>query len=123
MRALPPTVVPYAPTTDTEGVFRGEEERQRRREPPAKETGRAGRGPLLDRYCHDIARLHLLPSFGNLKLKDLAREDIQSFYSRKREGSLSAASLRRVHDVLSSALNHAVKRRRSSGVHRVAGAE
>src|SRR3712207_1931047 len=49
MRALTPTVVPYAPTTDTEGVFRGEEERQRRREPPAKETGRAVRGPLLDR--------------------------------------------------------------------------
>jgi integrase len=57
----------------------------------------------------DIARLHLLPSFGNLKLKDLTREDVQRLYSRKRDGGLSAASVHRIHDVLSSALNHAVK--------------
>jgi integrase len=59
--------------------------------------------------CRDIARLHLLPSFGNLKLKDLTCEDIQRLYSHKREDGLSAASVRRIHDVLSSALNHAVK--------------
>lgn len=58
---------------------------------------------------HDIVRLHLLPAFGTLKLKDLAREHIQKFYSRKRDGGLSAASVRRIHDVLSSALNHGVR--------------
>jgi integrase len=59
--------------------------------------------------CHDIARLHLLPSFGNLKLKDPTRDDVQRLYARKRAGGLSAASVRRIHDVLSSALNHAVR--------------
>jgi integrase len=59
--------------------------------------------------CRDIARLHLLPAFGGLKLKDLAREDVQKLYSRKRDQGLSAASVRRIHDVLRSALNHAVR--------------
>jgi integrase len=59
--------------------------------------------------CHDIARLHLLPSLGTLKLKDLTRENVQKLYSRKRDGGLSAASVHRIHDVLSSALNSAVK--------------
>ena len=59
--------------------------------------------------CRDITRLHLLPSLGNRKLKDLTRVDIQSLYSHKRKGGLSAASVQRIHDVLSSALNRAVK--------------
>ena len=59
--------------------------------------------------CCDIARLHLLPAFGGLKLKDLTREHVQGLYSRKRDQGLSAASVYRIHDVLSSALNHAVK--------------
>ena len=58
---------------------------------------------------HDIVRLHLLPAFGTMKLKDLSREHVQKFYSRRRDGGLSPASVRRIHDVLSSALNHAVK--------------
>jgi integrase len=59
--------------------------------------------------CCDIARLHILPSLGNRKLKDLTREDVQRLYSRKRKGGLSAASVHRIHDVLSAALNTAVK--------------
>ena len=59
--------------------------------------------------CCDIARLQLLPVFGGLKLKDLTREHVQRLYSRKRDTGLSAASVHRIHDVLSSALNHAVK--------------
>jgi hypothetical protein len=59
--------------------------------------------------CCDIARLHLLPAIGGLKLKDLTREHVQGLYSRKRDQGLSAASVHRIHDVLSSALNHAVK--------------
>ncbi len=58
---------------------------------------------------HDIVRLHLLPAFGTMRLKNLTREHVQKFYSRKRDGGLSPASVRRIHDVLSSALNHAVK--------------
>lgn len=59
--------------------------------------------------CQDITRLHLLPALGGLKLKDLGREHVQRLYSRKRDAGLAAASVRRIHDVLSSALNHAVK--------------
>lgn len=56
----------------------------------------------------DIARLHLLPALGNTKLKDLRREQVQKLYSRKRNEGFSAARVRRIHGVLSSALNHAV---------------
>ena len=59
--------------------------------------------------CQDIARLHLLPTLGSLKLKNLGREHVQRLYSRKRDQGLSAASVRRIHDVLRSSLNHAVR--------------
>jgi integrase len=57
----------------------------------------------------DVARLHLLPAFGTMKLKDLSRGHVQRLYSRKRESGLSAARVRRIHGVLSSALNTAVR--------------
>jgi integrase len=57
----------------------------------------------------DIARLHLLPSFGTMKLRALGREHIQQLYRRKRDGGLSAARVKRIHGVLSSALNAAVR--------------
>jgi integrase len=59
--------------------------------------------------CQDIARLHLLPAFGGKKLKDLSREHVQRMYSHKRDTGLSAARVRRIHSVLSSALNTAVR--------------
>ena len=59
--------------------------------------------------CQDITRLHLLPRLGGIKLKELSREHVQRLYSRKRDQGLSAASVHRIHDVLSSALNHAVR--------------
>jgi integrase len=59
--------------------------------------------------CQDIARLHLLPAFGSKKLRYLSREDVQRFYSQKREAGLSAARVKRIHSVLSSALNTAVR--------------
>ena len=62
----------------------------------------------LETY-RDIARLHLLPTFGSNKLKDLSREHVQRLYSRKRKEGLSAARVRRIHGVLSSALNTAVR--------------
>jgi integrase len=56
----------------------------------------------------DIARVHLLPAFGSLKLKDLSRERVQRLYSRKLKQGLSSARVRRIHGVLSAALNKAV---------------
>ena len=57
----------------------------------------------------DIARLHLLPAFQNMKLKDLTREQVQRMYARKQDEGLSAARVRWIHGFLSSALNHAVR--------------
>ena len=62
----------------------------------------------LETY-RDIARLHLLPAFGDKKLKYLTREHVQRMYSQKRDAGLSAARVRRIHGVLSSALNHALR--------------
>jgi integrase len=62
----------------------------------------------LETY-QSIAKVHLLPAFGGIKLRDLRREHIQQMYSDKRDGGLSAARVRRIHGVLSSALNHAVR--------------
>lgn len=56
-----------------------------------------------------IAGTHLLPALGSIKLKDLDRERVQRMYSRKRDAGLSPARIRRIHSVLSSALNTAVR--------------
>jgi integrase len=57
----------------------------------------------------DIARLHILPAFGTIKLKDLSRERVQRLYSDKLDAGLSAARVRRIHGALSSAINMAVR--------------
>lgn len=56
-----------------------------------------------------IAKVHLLPAFGNTKLKKLNREQVQRMYSRKRDAGLSPARIRRIHGALSAALNMAVR--------------
>ena len=56
-----------------------------------------------------IARKHLLPSLTSIKLAELDRESVQRLYSRKRDSGLSPARIRRIHGVLSSALNSAVR--------------
>jgi integrase len=62
----------------------------------------------LETY-QSIAKVHLLPAFGAIKLRDLRREHVQRMYSDKRDRGLSAARVRRIHGVLSSALNQAVR--------------
>ena len=62
----------------------------------------------LETY-RDIARLHLLPAFGSKNLRGLTREHVQRLYSQKRDAGLSAARVRRIHGVLSSALNQALR--------------
>ena len=62
----------------------------------------------LETY-RDIAQLHLLPAFGGKKLRDLTRDQVQRLYTQKRDAGLSASRVRRIHSVLSSALNHAVR--------------
>jgi len=62
----------------------------------------------LETY-RDITRKHLLPALGSIKLHELDRERVQRMYSRKRDAGLSPARIRRIHGVLSSALNMAVR--------------
>jgi integrase len=55
-----------------------------------------------------IAKVHLLPAFGTIRLEDLMREYVQRMYSRKRAAGLSTARVRRIRGVLPSVLNRAV---------------
>ena len=57
----------------------------------------------------DIVRLHILPEVGTMRLMDLDRKHIQRMYTRKRNAGLSPATVKRMHDVLAAALNHAVR--------------
>jgi integrase len=73
--------------------------------------GDVARGSMKRRSSEtyeSIAKVHLLPELGDYKVGDLGRDDVQGMYSRKLGGGLSAARVRRIHGVLSSALNHAV---------------
>lgn len=67
----------------------------------------------MKRYSFDttrtVARLHLIPELGGLRLARIEREHVQTLYARKLGSGLSPASVRRIHGVLSAALNMAVK--------------
>ncbi len=55
---------------------------------------------------------HLLPAFGHLPLRKLTAEHIEAFYAQEnKKKSLSAGSIRGMHGVLHSALEHAVRRK------------
>jgi integrase len=57
----------------------------------------------------DIIRLHILPEFGDFRLTHLDRVHIQRLYRQKRDNGLSAARVKRIHDVLAAAMNQAVR--------------
>lgn len=56
-----------------------------------------------------IVRQHILPTFGNMKLKDLRPDQIQSFYTSKLEKGTSARTVLLIHAVLHKSLNYALK--------------
>ncbi len=56
-----------------------------------------------------IKRKHLLSAFGSSKLIDLNRQQVQRMYTRKIDAGLSPARVKRIHGVLSSALNMAIR--------------
>ena len=57
---------------------------------------------------HDIARLHLIPVFGDYKLKDIRADMIQKLLNEKLEQGLSTSYIKQIYMVLSSALKQAV---------------
>lgn len=61
------------------------------------------------RGYRDIARLHILPTLGALRLTQLQPSHVQALYSKLTAAGLSAKSVRNVHAVLRRALNQAVE--------------
>jgi hypothetical protein len=98
---------PRRPTTDAAETVPSEKERERQGEPP----GRKGRwmigSALLGRRAKALTRKDNPPA--SPIPTNLSREHVQQRYSRKRDADSSAARVRRIHDVLSSALNTAVR--------------
>jgi integrase len=56
-----------------------------------------------------VLKNHLNPAFGDLMLRELTLEPVQSYFARLQQGKLSAESVDKVRDVLSSVLRVAVE--------------
>lgn len=54
-------------------------------------------------------RLHILPTLGNVRLKDLTARKIQSLYAQKYAEGLSVATRQKIHGTLKRALRQAVE--------------
>src|SRR5438270_3459956 len=55
---------------------------------------------------------HILPKLGHIPLRKLTTEHIEAFYAMKLKEGLSPRSIRGMHGLLHSALDHAVQRKR-----------
>jgi integrase len=82
-------------------------------------------GEYLDRWLRDcvrgsvrqstfdrdsyLARTHIKPSLGRLKLKKLTPLDVQSLYRDRLDASLSPSTVNKIHTVLHKALSQAVR--------------
>jgi len=53
--------------------------------------------------------LHIIPFLGEIKLKDLRPDQIQSLYNSKQKNNIGAATIRISHAILHKSLNQAVK--------------
>ena len=74
-------------------------------------AGKARLRPTTARSYEAHLRLYLIPHLGHLRLTDLRTSDVERMYRAVRaERRLSAATVRRVHATLLSALNTAVRR-------------
>jgi integrase len=50
---------------------------------------------------------HIIPALGNLALKDLTSFHIQNFYNELSDDNLSSATIRKIHQIINSALDKA----------------
>lgn len=64
--------------------------------------------PRTTKGYRDIARLHIVPTLGKLKLTQIQPSHVQALYGKLTGAGLSAKSVRNVHAVLRHALNQAV---------------
>lgn len=54
---------------------------------------------------------NIIPEIGHIELKELRQQDIQKFYNKKYNNGkgLSSATIRKIHNIINSALNQAVE--------------
>jgi len=64
--------------------------------------------PRTHKGYSDVARLHLLPTLGKVKLTQLQPNQVQQLYGQLTASGLAPKSVRNVHAVLRRALNQAV---------------
>jgi integrase len=55
-----------------------------------------------------VARVHISPALGRMRLKTLTPSDVRAFYGEKARSGLSSATVRKMHAVLRKALSQAV---------------
>jgi len=65
-------------------------------------------GRTWQRYA-TVARLHILPDLGRIRLGALRADDLQRLYARKLEAGLSPLTVRYLHAVIHRALHEAVQ--------------
>jgi integrase len=70
----------------------------------AKNTLRPSTQEIYEVYV----RVHIKPSLGKIKLKDLSPHHLQAFYSRKIEEGLSKRTVQIIHGIIRRVLNQAV---------------
>ena len=65
--------------------------------------------PRTQEMQESFFRVHIFPSLGKIKLKDLRPDHLQSFYSQKLDQGLSRRTVQLLHVTLRTALKQAVK--------------
>ncbi len=70
---------------------------------------KAAKRPSTWVQYNQVTRSYILPSLGHLKVKDLRPEHIQGMYTRLLEQGLGVYTVLKIHTVLHSALQQAVK--------------
>jgi len=65
--------------------------------------------PKTWKQYSQIARQHILPGLGNIRLRDLRPDHVQSLYAAKQKAGTSASTVRLIHAVLHKALAQALK--------------
>ena len=65
--------------------------------------------PRTQEINESYSRVHIIPSLGKIKLKDLRPDHVQAFYSQKINQGLSKRTVQMLHTFLRTALKQAVK--------------
>ncbi len=65
--------------------------------------------PGTDRTYAYIARLHIIPQLGRVRLRALKARDVRRFYREKLDADLSPRTVQIIHTVLRKALQQAVR--------------